>query len=188
MSLETSFFGRLSNTAKVSGELWKNDRSGLLKRVFGMTRNAANRREAFEQGQKRAQTALQRRQDAAVSEAKKKIKSVQRDKLAQNRSVFLSEYDHLKKSQVIQDQKLKQDWKARTAEREQVLFDFASKNDPRKALIKDHKAAAGSQHISVRDRALLDRYSKGAFDRVERSRVAEQDNTRDRDKDDDRER
>lgn len=182
--LEKSFFGRLSNTAKITGDLWKNDRSGLLKRVFGVSRNAASRREAFEQGQERSQKALQRRHDKAVSEEKKTIKDAQSEKLAQNRAVYLSERDHLKKSHVVQDQALKQDWKTRTAEREQVLMTFASKHEYRDGLIKQHNAATGSQYIEERAKALLGGQSKDAFDRAEGSRVSEQDNTPDRGKDD----
>ncbi len=208
-ALEESFFGRASNMAKaikISAEDIGNDKSGIIGRTFGILTNAGKRREYFDAAQERAQKALQRDQDAKVSEARKSLTASQAAKLADQRANFVQEREHLIKSQEAERSRVQEEWQTRNVDRQAALREAAQKAVQREAVKEAHrKAAAPPPHepqtqrgddkspaSSVRQpEAEKPTAPQTRQDRIaeflKRSRAKEQDNapTPDQDRDDD---
>lgn len=180
-ALESTFFGRAASvfkTARLSAQLIRDDESGIITRSFRILTNAGERKSYFERAQQAARKALQRQETAKAQEAIKTLKATHAGKLDGLRANFLRERDQLAKAQDAELRQLKNDWKARTAEREASLEKLADAEMRRKAAPSPRKKPA--PELSARERALLDAY-RDEFNKARQQPSREQDNDRDRD-------
>jgi len=169
--LEKSFFGRAANAAKLSADLVREERSGVIARTFRILSSAGARREYFELAQQRARTALQREQAAKVSDGAQALKRSQELKYAKNRAVFMGERESLVKTQALQRKKLQDDWRERSTERA-AAFEAIQAQNP----------TSPKSKLDARAESLLNRskWSKD-FDKARNQPTRDQDNTRDDD-------
>lgn len=176
--LEKSFFGRTANMAKLTGELIRDGRSGVIGRTFRILSNAGDRQAYFEKAQERSRIALQRQQAKEVRSAVQELRTAQDRKLANNRAVFLEERARLSLIQKRDAQKLQDDWKDRSAEKRATLSSAA---DRAKAIEADRTTTPRNK-LDPAAAAALSRYLT-EFDQVADSagRSIEQNNQRDRD-------
>lgn len=191
--LERSFFGRASNMAqvvKVTAQDIGEDRTGIIGRSFAILTNAGKRKEYFEAAQERAQQVLQRDQRDTTDEALKPLQEAHTAKMAALREHYAQERQSLIDTQQAQQARLQEDWKARTAEREQAYKLAAEKSAQREAVKRDYtKAASPPSPDRWREDARTPPAAQARRDRIkeflERSRAQEQDNAQDRGQDDD---
>jgi Tfp pilus assembly protein PilE len=130
--------------------------------------------------------ALERRQDAKVSEAAKELKRAHSEKTAANRAVFLEQRADLEAHHAAERTKLKGAWKQRTAQRTQAYEAQSIKRQRSDALLDQYDISAKppAQDRSERAGVLKSKY---ALDHAQaaRPKAAEQDNSRSADQDDD---
>lgn len=166
--LEKSFFGRAANAAKLSADLVREQRSGVIARTFRIISNAGARKEFFDRAQQRAQSTLQREQAAKAHSRTQDLKAAQAAKMAANRAVFSEQREDLAKTQAAARQKLKDDWKERTVERAQALQAVAKERG------QDRKPQS-----SDADMRMLNKYKSQFEQSAEQpTNAAEQDNER----------
>jgi len=146
--LEESFFGRASNmakTIKLSNEDLGGDKTGIIRRTFGILTNAGKRKEYFEAAQKRAEQALEREQSAQVSEATKLLEATQATKFAEQRAHFEQEREALVAVQSVERAQLQDEWRERNVERQAAFQAEAEKSAQREAVKEAHRKAAAPE-------------------------------------------
>lgn len=187
-ALEESFFGRASNivrtvrlTAKDIGE----DRSGVITRSFRILTNAGDRKAYFEAAQKRAQSALERRQSDAVLIAAEPHKAAHGASEAAARTSYMDSRTGAVAAQAQEREQLQQAWKARNAEREAAFDRLASQLEKRQKLNDDYQEA--SKPVPDPRAEIMARYARSVeFAKAAREKANEQDNKLDRDEENER--
>lgn len=169
--LERSFFGRAANAAKLSADLVREERSGVIARTFRILSNAGERKAYFERAQQRAQSTLQREQAEKVQSRAQELRTAQAAKMAANRAVFAQQRETLAKAQATERQKLKDDWKDRTAERHAAVTAF----------IREQQNSRNRDVDDVADRYLAQWSHRAEFEKARQEKSPEQNNKRGRD-------
>lgn len=169
--LEKSFFGRAANAAKLSANLVREQRSGVIARTFRIISSAGARKEFFERAQQRTQSALQRELLTKVQSRTQGLKAAQAVKLTANRAVFAEQRDSLEKTQTAEQRQLKADWKTRTSQRHEAVTTF----------IREHQNSRNRNVDDVADRYLEKWSYRAEFEKAQKEKSPEQDNKRDRD-------
>lgn len=181
-SMEKSFFGRLASAAKLSTDMVRNQESNVIRRSFGVMRNAGDRRGYFDQAQERAQKALQRAQDDKAAQGVAKVKDAHTERLAANRTRFVSERAQLAETQAKARLALQAEWKQRTAEREAAYRLSAQKEQARQNLLDQYKQVSPAPSSpEARAERYMERQARiEEFKRASQQKTREQDNDRDR--------
>jgi len=189
-ALESSFFGRASNMAKtvrLSAQDVDGEKTGIISRAFRILTNAGERKAYFEAAQERAKSAVQRQQAEKVSEVTKPLNVTHEAKQASLRAVYAQQRDELVEGQQIAQATLKEDWRNRTAEREQVLNAAMLEAERQKAQAprpqETNAKPNGEQTPPAPPRPETRQDRIREF--LERSRVLEQDKDIGQDRDDD---
>ncbi len=184
-ALEESFFGRASNivrTVRLTTEDIGGHRSGIIVRSFRILANAGERKACFEAAQKRAQSALERRQSDAVLDAEKPLKATHGASMASARATYLESRASALAEHENDRAQLQQAWQIRNAERETAFDQLAVKLENRKAFTDDYRNASKP---SPDPRAeIMARYARTInFAKAARAKANQQDNTLDQDRD-----
>lgn len=178
-ALESSLFGRASNivkTVRLSAADIGNDRTGIISRSFRILSHSGTRKEYFEGAQRRQRAALEGKKAKTLSDRTEALQDAYKPKYERNRAVFSEQRAELEQSQSADKQKLRDDWKTRTAERAAVYNDLAQELSTSKKPVTSQDAAR-SRSAFVDDYLDFEQHFKTSNDK----RVKEQDNTRERD-------
>ena len=146
--LEKSFFGRAANAAKLSADMVREQRGGIIARSFQIISNASARKEYFEKAQDRARNALQREQADRLQSLAKELKTSQERKYADNRAVFMAEREKLDQKHQNDRDQLKDAWKERNAEKRQALDGMKSQAELKSKL---RKPSVDLGHVQLTD-------------------------------------
>lgn len=171
--LEKTFFGRAANAAKLSADLVRQQRSGVIARTFRILSSAGERKAYFDRAQQRAQSTLQREQADKVHSRALDLKTAQVAKMAANRTVFEEQREGLSQTQAAARQKLKDDWKERTAERHDAVTAF----------VREQQNSRSRKVDDVADRYLAQWSYRAEFEKARQEKSPEQDNKKGRDGD-----
>ncbi|MEM9374642.1 MAG: relaxase/mobilization nuclease domain-containing protein [Pseudomonadota bacterium] len=186
-ALETSLFGRTSNiarTLRISAEALRSERSGLLKRTFGILGNAGKREEAFHASQAQEREALRRVHRQKMADARAKLKEQAAAKLAENRTAFETARIDLTKRQEVERRANSRAWSARNQERDTAYAQLSNAQASREARSEftkraDNPNAGPSDYLDLYRQSSLSDAAKG------RSDEQDKDNTKDQDISDD---
>lgn len=181
-ALEETLFGKTSNmvkTIRLSSRLLKEDRTGIIKRTFGILTNAGQRKSYFEASQQRDRSALNAKQSNRIAEAKAKHRAAKDAKLAEYRTIFARDRTELSDKQEADRKRLSGEWKARNTERQAALKAATRQKSEPVTARKDFKATAADNL----DSEYLDLYRQTSFDQVAKPKTAEQDNEKNPDQD-----
>lgn len=177
-AMEKSFFGRTANMAKLTADLIRDQRSGVIGRTFRIITDASVRKRNFDQAQERARTALQREQAAEASGAISELKAAQRPRYAVLRGVFLRDREGLLKSQATEAAELKDAWSARSSDKKAALggaLEQAKEREQRPAGLRFTRVKIKPEYTAGLRRRLTDEYGRS------QKPASEQDNKRSQD-------
>ena len=126
--LEKSFFGRAGNifkTVKLSANLIRQDKTGIITRTFRILTNAGERKAYFDKAQERARRALGKEQAQKLDSIIQAKKRVHAERMESNRAVFKVERQDIADQHAAKVAQFRQDWKERTAERKTAFEKMA---------------------------------------------------------------
>lgn len=179
--LERTFFGRAGNAARVLSRASQDLGSGprkALSRSFRILTDAGARRDALLKAQEGRRTALERQQTSEARDAARAAREALRPRQEALRATWLQERARLQAGQAAERAQLKQDWKARTAERNAAFAALARQ----KPVPMPEKPGADRSQRPVPDTAearMRARHQRRIeFLKASRAKTSEQDNAK----------
>ncbi len=146
--LENSFFGKAGNivkTARLSADLMRQDKTGIITRSFRILTNAGARKAYFEKAQARAQKALESQQSDKLETVIQDKKKEHSDRLQHSRMVFKVERKDLDNRQIVKQAQLKEDWKDRAVQRAAIYKKYIE--NQAKSLFKKKQGSSSDPYL-----------------------------------------